>query len=171
MNGVSSPELIRCASLLTIVYKEATLLRGTAQRLFHAGELDARWVVQLDTDFALADRVEAFGSRYGRLQDTLGDKLLPSFLRLMAERPGTALDNLNRAEKLGIVDSVSDWLVARNIRNRLVHEYVTDAAEFAAALNEAHRHVPMLIATYNAFNRHMRAALGEGIELPPVIID
>lgn len=171
MNGVPNAELIRCLALLNIVHKEAQWLLGTTQRLFHAGAVDAGWVNQLTTDFDLADRVEAFGSRYGRLQDTLGDKLLPSYLRLMAERPATALDNLNRAEKLGIIDSVTAWLAARHIRNRLVHEYVTDPAEFASALNEAHRHVPMLIATYNAFNRHLRTSLGEGVEFAPEITD
>jgi len=33
----------------------------------------------LDTDDSLAERVEAFAARFVRLQDTLSDKLLPTY--------------------------------------------------------------------------------------------
>ena len=44
------------------------------------------------------ERVEAFVSRFGRLQDTLGDKLLPLYLQALGERRGATIDNLDRAE-------------------------------------------------------------------------
>ncbi|TDP63356.1 hypothetical protein [Roseateles toxinivorans] len=42
--------------------------------------------------------------------------------------------------------SADDWLTARKLRNRMVHEYVRDAAELAEALNEGHAMVPLLLA-------------------------
>ena len=54
--------------------------------------------------------MEAFVGRFGRLQDTLGDKLLPAYLAAEGEFPGTALDNLDRAERLGLLPS-ADGLV------------------------------------------------------------
>jgi len=84
-------------------------------------------------------------ARFGRLQDTVADKLLPEFLRCLAEPVGPAIDNLDRAEKLGLLNSADEWLASRKLRNRMVHEYVRDAAELADALNLGHALVPMLV--------------------------
>ncbi|BAU56993.1 hypothetical protein LRD18_13030 [Halorhodospira halochloris] len=83
------------------------------------------------------------------MQDTIGDRLIPSLMRDILETPGSTLDNLNRMEKLGILAAVSDWVEARNLRNRLVHEYMRDAEEFASAVNRARECVSLLISTYN----------------------
>jgi len=145
----------RFVSLLEIVRREGELLLKTDVRLF-TSTIDANWVRQLEYDDDLSERLDAFVSRFGRMQDTLGDKLLPSLLRLLAEKTGSALDNLNKAEKLGLLASVMQWLDVRNLRNKLIHEYMRDAEEFALALNQAHVEVALLIATYNATNLHNR---------------
>ena len=44
-------------------------------------------------------------ARFGRLQDTVGDKFLPTLLSALAETPGAAIDNLDKAEKLGLMAS------------------------------------------------------------------
>ena len=51
--------------------------------------------------------------RQARLQDTLSDKLLPLFLRAAGELPGTAVENLNRAERLGIIRDTPGMVGAR----------------------------------------------------------
>ena len=145
----------RFLSLLEIVRREGDLLLKTDARLF-VDVLDVAWVQRLESDEGVAERLEAFVSRFGRMQDTLGDKLLPSLLRSLAEKPGTALDNFNRAEKLGLLSSVVDWLDARNLRNKLTHEYLFDAEEFAIALNQAHSAVTLLVGAYNAMNHFAR---------------
>lgn len=161
-------ESIRLLALLKIVRREGALLQKTDARLF-AAELDAAWVERLENDDDLAERLDAFVSRFGRMQDTVGDKLIPVLLRSMAEKTGSALDNLNRAEKLGFLLSVEQWLDARNLRNKLVHEYMSDPEEFAAALNKAHLTVPLLVTTYNAINHyaHSRLSNAEWPELLP----
>jgi hypothetical protein len=141
----------RFLSLLEIVRREGDLLLKTDGRLFKVN-IDAAWVERLENDEDLAERLDAFVSRFGRMQDTLGDKLIPSLLRSLAEKPGSALDNLNRAEKLGLLTSVVEWLDVRNLRNKLIHEYMVDAEEFAIALNQTHAVVTLLVATYNAIN-------------------
>ena len=65
-------------------------------------------------------------------------------LRCLAEPVGAAVDNLDRAEKLGLLRSADDWLAARKLRNRMVHEYVRNPADLAEALNEGHALVPLL---------------------------
>jgi len=151
-------ESIRLLALLKIVRREGALLQKTDARLFKV-ELDAVWVERLENDDDLAERLDAFVSRYGRMQDTMGDKLIPALLKSMAEKTGSALDNLNRAEKLGLLPSVEQWLDARNLRNKLIYEYVPDPEEFAAALNKAHEMVSLLVAVYNSINRYARSRI------------
>lgn len=166
---ISKAEQERFLSLLEIVRREGDLLLKTDARLFKAN-LDAAWVERLEKEEDLAERLDAFVSRFGRMQDTLGDKLIPSLLRSLAEKPGSALDNLNRAEKLGLLTSVVEWLDVRNLRNKLVHEYMVDAEEFAMALNQAHVVVTLLVATYNAINlfAHLRIPAPAWPNLLPV---
>ncbi|MBT9455289.1 MAG: hypothetical protein IV097_01580 [Burkholderiaceae bacterium] len=70
----------------------------------------------------------------------------PHWPREWPYESGAAIDNLDRAEKLGLLASADDWLTARKLRNRMVYEYVRDAAELAEALNEGHAMVPLLLA-------------------------
>ncbi len=136
---------------MEIVRRQGDLLLKTDALIFNE-KLDAAWVERLELDETLAERLDAFVSRFGRMQDTLGDKLLPSLLRALAEKLGSMLENLNKAEKFGLLTSVVDWLDTRNLRNKLIHEYSTDAEEFAIVLNQAHEGVSLLVATYNAMN-------------------
>jgi len=156
---VSGPRDPRLAHLLEVAALEAAHLQDTLERLASA-PLDAAWVRALDRDPILAERVDAFGARFGRLQDTLGHRLIPALLRALQEPLGSALDNLDRMERLGLLDSVDTWVEARNLRNRLVHEYVRDPAAFAAALDRARALTPMLLETHHRLHRYARDRLG-----------
>jgi hypothetical protein len=145
MSAPPSPPHERLHFLADTVRQEAAHLATTDGRLF-ASPFTPDRVLSLRGDIDLSERVDAFVSRFGRLQDTLADKLLPELLRQLAEPVSSALDNLNRAEKLGLITSVDAWMEARRLRNRMVHEYVRDPTELAAALNAGHQHVPMLRA-------------------------
>ena len=96
-------------------------------------------------DPILAERIDAFVSRFGRLQDTVGDKLLPTLLSALAETPGAAIDNLDKAEKLGLLVSADEWMVMRRLRNQMVHEYIEDLTVLSSALRSGHAFVPALV--------------------------
>lgn len=98
----------------------------------------------LTTDEAFAAQVEAFGSRFGRLQDTVGQKLLPLWLKILGERPTSFIDNLNQAEKLGMLPSVEEWMRLRELRNQMVHEYIDDSTILQNAINSAHASVSLI---------------------------
>ncbi len=134
--------------LTRVVRKECRHLVSTDQRLFDV-PFSADRAASLETDLELAERVEAFVGRFGRLQDTIGDKLLPLLLAALGETPGAAIDNLDRAERLGLLESTEAWLVMRQIRNQMVHEYVEDLAVLVSALQTAHEFVPVLAAAAN----------------------
>ena len=146
---------LRFMRLLNIVYKEGRYLVQTDQRLFKSA-IDADWVSSLENNQDAAEQLDAFSARFCRMQDTLGDKLVPSMLQILAEQPGSNLDNLNRLEKLGLLTSVTDWLEARNLRNKMVHEYMDDVSILVMAVNRAHQLLPLLIETYNNINRYTK---------------
>lgn len=147
-------EQLRLHKLLETVWREGVYLLKTEARLFQT-PIDAAWVERLQENDDLTERLDAFTARFGRMQDTLGNKLVPQLLKLLAETPASMIDNLNRLEKLGILESVDAWLEARSLHNKLIHEYLSDTEEFAQALNRAHALLPLLIETYNAIRRHV----------------
>ena len=145
----------RLAFLIETVELETQHLLDTDGRLF-AQAFDTDRAARLRTNIDESERTDAFVARFGRLQDTIADKLLPEFLRCLAEPVGAAIDNLDRAEKLGLLNSADDWLASRRLRNRVVHEYVRDAAALAEALNQGHVLVPMLVSLGGAIAQDCR---------------
>jgi hypothetical protein len=106
---------------------------------------------KMEIDPVLAERLDAFVGRFGRLQDNLGDKLLPQLLDAMAEKTGAVIENLDRAEKLGWIESADVWLEMCKLRNQMVHEYSEDMNILISALKAGHAFVPVLIATAQRF--------------------
>jgi hypothetical protein len=142
VNQQSVP-LRRLEYLLRIVEKEKRHLLQTDQRLF-LKTIDAQWLRGLDENPNDSEQLDAFATRFARLQDTIGDKLVPVLLTALAETSGSALDNLKRMEKLGLLQNLTEWLEARALRNRMVHEYVEDDAVLLEAVRRAHQLIPLL---------------------------
>ena len=145
----------RLRQTLGVLEKEAFYLESVMHRLFpRDGTLS---VPDLETLLATPegeDRLESFVGKFSRMQDTLVDKLLPSLLLAVGEQPRTALDNLHRMERLGLIEDAEQWTTARRLRNRLVHEYVSDTAELAAALNKARQVGNELLSAYRAVKQY-----------------
>ena len=140
---------LRLAFLIRVVGRESDHLALTDQRLFTV-PFDVARAECLSADPDLAERVEASVSRFARLQDTLGDKLIPVLLSALEGRPGAAIDNLDRAERLGFLQSVDQWMAMRQLRNQMVHEYVEDPMILAGALQSVHPFVPSLLSAVGA---------------------
>lgn len=118
--SIDPKSLERLRFLHRVVGKEARHLASTDQRLFRQ-LFTLEQAKRLDSDADLAERVEAFVGRFSRLQDTLADKLLPALLTALGELPGPAVDNLDRAERLGWIGSADEWMSLRALRNQMVH--------------------------------------------------
>lgn len=96
-----------------------------------------------DADVAALDQMLF---RFGKLQDAIGQRLLPAILMAGQEWQETDafLDKLNRLEKLGVIPSAEEWVGLRDLRNNAMHEY-PDAPEINAAnLNKIHAGIPAL---------------------------
>jgi hypothetical protein len=140
----------RIAFLVRVIAKEADCLMITDARLF-----DPVFTIEqydsLGANIDLAERLDAFVSRFGRLQDSIGDKLLPALMAVAGEPKAPAIDNLEKAEQFGWLDSVDNWLTMRRLRNQMVHEYIEDSKVLLDALNVAHEFVPVLVECSKRF--------------------
>ena len=90
----------------------------------------------LEEDSGLRRLTDQILYRFTKLQDAIGERLVPATLGWLRE-PHEAWpmrDRLDRLERLGFLD-VDTWLQWRDVRNRLAHEY-PDQPElrFAAVL-------------------------------------
>ena len=143
---VQADEIERLRFLQRVVRREAALLQETTETLFDVQGGDAWALPAGPLPAALSERLDAFVARFARLQDSLGDKLLPALLTALAEPVGAAIDNLNRGERLGWFASVEAWRVIRALRNQMIHDYVEDRRVLEGALVAARDAVPMLNA-------------------------
>ena len=114
-------KILRLQFLVRVIGKECKHLNNTDQRLFKS-TFTVEDAAQLEENPDMAERVEAFVGRFGRLQNTVGDKLLPLLLIALGEKPAAAIDNLDRAEQLGLLRSSDEWMVIRSLRNQMIHE-------------------------------------------------
>jgi len=76
--------------------------------------------------------------RYMKLQDGLGEKVLPALLALTLDPlPPEApfAQKLQRLERLGAIPSAAGWRLLREVRNSLVHDYPDHPDVQAALLN------------------------------------
>ena len=92
--------------------------------------------------------LDQIADRFGKLQDSLGEKVLPGLL-LAAQEPvapeATFIEKLQRLERLGAVPSAADWKLLRALRNALAHDYPDAPALQAAWLNRLVASIPVLL--------------------------
>ena len=141
---LAAAQVARLQFLARVAEKECLHLLDTDGRLFNQ-PFTAAVAEKIAADPLLAERLDAFVSRFGRLQDTVGDKLLPALLSALAETPGPAIDNLDKAEKFGFIEAADAWMEMRRLRNQMVHEYIEDLAVLSSALRSGHAFVPTLV--------------------------
>jgi len=171
-HGCLNLPVTRFLQTLEIVAKEGGRPAYSWKSLF-SQSVDFEWVARLEQAPARAEQLEAFMSRFGRMQDAMAEKLFSRWLLALAEVPGSQIETLNRAERLGVLASTEQWLEIRNLRNRLVHEYMTDPAGFAEDLALAKKYSLKLIETFNRLRQdamtrmgHKQESLPEEIRLP-----
>ena len=110
---------------LAAVLWEADRHAQTLQETLQEWDADpvTGWVA-LEADRLKVRLVDQLLFRVTKLQDVLGERLIPVTLAVLREsfEAWPMRDRLNRLEKLGFLD-VNQWLAWREVRNRLAHEY------------------------------------------------
>ncbi len=121
---------------LALEGREAAHLAYT-HRTLYALPIDLAWVRSLPEREDLAEKIDAFIGRFGRLQDHIGDKLLPRFSALLGAQPKSLLDVLAYAERMDLLESAEEFIGVRKLRNLLMHEYMSSEELFFEALQSA----------------------------------
>ena len=117
---------------LDVVHREGGHLLYSWRSIFEGeSQPDATWVAALDKRPEEAVRLEAFVSRFGRMQDTMADKLIPRWLDVLAESPGSPIENLNPAELSGVTSSTENSLTALQLRSRPAPASIRSSSAFA----------------------------------------
>lgn len=82
----------RIVFLCRIARKEVVQLEDTVNRLFTDDKsiLSQQEVERWIADPVLSERLDAFVARFSRLQDSIGDKLIPALLEVSGESRGPA---------------------------------------------------------------------------------
>jgi len=76
--------------------------------------------------------------RFAKLQDSMGQKILPAILELGQEPitpNATFAEKLNWLERMGALPSAEEWKKLRVARNAIAHEYPDDPELRASAIN------------------------------------
>jgi len=87
-------------------------------------------------DFEKVKVVDSFIFRFIRIQDMMVGKLFREVLLAVGELADnmTALDVLDKMEKIELIESAMLWVDYRNLRNTLTHEYPDDREELIRGL-------------------------------------
>ncbi len=80
-----------------------------------------------DYNFEDLDKLEALTSRFARLSDILIQKIFRLIESIELEEQGTVRDRIHKAEKWGLVDKTEDFILIRELRNSIAHEYLPEA--------------------------------------------
>ncbi|MCX7120998.1 MAG: nucleotidyltransferase domain-containing protein [Gammaproteobacteria bacterium] len=111
-----------------------------------------------DEEVAILDM---FSTRFGKLQDILGVKVLPMILEL-TEEPGvylTFIDKLNRLEKMLAIPSADDWSAFRKVRNSFTHDYPDNPKLNASLLNAAYEQGKKLQSTFDYIKNYIQKTI------------
>lgn len=96
--------------------------------------------------------------RFTKLQDTMGQKVLPAILEL-AQEPiapdATFTEKLNWLERMGALPSAEEWKKLRVARNAIAHEYPDDRDLRSSAINRFFNGALQLNALYEFVSRYL----------------
>ena len=87
-----------------------------------------------DDQVAILDMIS---TRFARLQDLIGSKIFSSILLILGEEVTNYRDNLNKLEKLRILNDASWWRRIRELRNSITHDYPEDSRLFFKPYSES----------------------------------
>ena len=94
--------------------------RRWLQRSYDACQAIGSKYAYSDDEF---DAFETLTGRFARTCDLIVQKSFRSIDKVELEDRGTLLDALNRAHKRGLIASIDEIRIVRELRNEIVHEY------------------------------------------------
>lgn len=144
------------AGLLEAIQRCVYFLEASRARLHWP--LRPEQLAQRHKDIGLFEAMAAMNERFAKLQDTLGAAMRHAFV-LAGESGETFLKMLAFYEKIGVLQSATDWQLCRATRNIAARVYETDYGAIAEHFNTLHELTPLLYRTAARFADYCRDAL------------
>ena len=100
--------------------------------------------------------IDQYLFRFSKMQDTIGEKLFRSIVEDFVENIDTMtfIDILNRLEKVGVIQSSTEWNTLRKARNNIAHQYDDDENEMADAINSIFAQKDILLSIFANIERY-----------------
>lgn len=94
--------------------------------------------------------------RFSKMQDSMGNKLFPSILENLGEevKGKPFIDQLTKLEELNIIPNAHDWIILRETRNIVTHEYPFITDELIQGLNLLSKHYSLLIHIWEEVKKY-----------------
>lgn len=88
--------------------------------------------------------------RFSKLQDSMGNRLFPAILENLGEeiREMPFIDRLSKLEELNIIPAADTWMLLRETRNMVTHEYPFIADEEIEGLNLLNKHSELILSVW-----------------------
>jgi hypothetical protein len=85
--------------------------------------------------------------RFSKMQDSMGGKLFTAILENLGEEISGLpfIDRLAKLEELSVIPSADDWLLLRETRNIVTHEYPFITDEVIQGLNLLNEHYNLIM--------------------------
>ena len=118
---------------------------------FAWGKVNANFPLTVEKYNSLQPEVLSFLDqlifRFSKLQDSMGSKLFPALLESLGEetRGIPFIDLLTKMEELELLQNANDWLVLRETRNIVTHEYPFITQEVIDGLNLLSKHQKLIV--------------------------
>lgn len=89
--------------------------------------------------------------RFSKLQDSMGGRLFPAVLEYLGEeiKEIPFIDRLIKLEELNVIPDADEWMVLRETRNLVTHEYPFIADEVIEGLNLLYKHCELIFSVLN----------------------
>ena len=149
--------MIKASEMIKIADIHANRINLALKELQTLFPLDQDKVANFTTQQLLL--IELLVSRFAKLQDFLGKKLINEFF-ILEEEPIddlTMLDKINKLERLELIESADFWKEMRDARNHIAHEYPEHPELTALYLNKIFTLAPKLLSFFNTLKHKINS--------------
>jgi hypothetical protein len=97
--------------------------------------------------------------RFSKLQDSMGGKLFPAILENLGEeiKGLPFIDRLTKLEELNIISCADDWMLLRETRNTVTHEYPFVTDEVIQGLNMLGENYQLIMEIWLQVERYINS--------------
>jgi len=133
--------------LKELLENEIRLLDKAEVHLQHTFRKCQNIILGPDTTEDELELLDSLCSRFVRYYEVYLKNVIRTTLQIMRAYQDTFIDNMNKAEKIELIDSMKTMDTARTLRNTVAHEYQEE--EWIDIFNSVLKIVPLLISSKN----------------------